>query len=88
MSRPIGILTSGGDAPGMNAVLRAMTKLAVSRGVPVIGVENGYTGLLEGRMRPLTQPASSGKLGIDPEIDLLGSVGGTILGSARERRLP
>ena len=86
MSRPIGILTSGGDAPGMNAVLRAMTKLAVSRGVPVIGIENGYTGLLEGRMRPLTKPASSGKLHIDPEIDLLGSVGGTILGSARELR--
>jgi len=86
MTRPIGILTSGGDAPGMNAVVRAMTKLAVSRGVPVVGVENGYTGLLEGRLRPLTHVSDAGQLGVDTQIDLLGAVGGTLLGSAREPR--
>ena len=86
MSRPIGILTSGGDAPGMNAVVRAMTKFAVSRGVSVLGVENGFTGLLDGRLRPLAHEGSSGRLEVDPQVDLLGSVGGTILGSAREPR--
>ncbi|MCR9164109.1 MAG: 6-phosphofructokinase [Nannocystaceae bacterium] len=86
MSDAIGILTSGGDAPGMNAALRAMTKLAASRGVPVIGVENGFTGLLEGRLRPLTHTGPSGELGVDGQVDLLGAVGGTILGSAREPR--
>ncbi len=86
MSLPIGLLTSGGDAPGMNAVLRVMTKLAVTRGVPVVGVENGYTGLLEGRLRPLTEAARARGLGVDADIDLLGAVGGTILGSAREPR--
>ncbi len=86
-TRPIGVLTSGGDAPGMNATLRAMTKLAASRGVPVVGVENGYTGLLEGRLTPLTQPNDrQGSLGVDGQMDLLGAVGGTVLGSAREPR--
>ncbi len=85
--RPLGVLTSGGDAPGMNATLRAMTKLAASRGVPVVGVENGYTGLLEGRLRPLTLSSdSAGPLGVDGQMDLLGAVGGTVLGSAREPR--
>ncbi|MEM6296700.1 MAG: ATP-dependent 6-phosphofructokinase [Myxococcota bacterium] len=86
MDRPIGILTSGGDAPGMNAAIRAMTKVAASRGVPVVGIENGYTGLLEGRMRSLTADPVGDALTVDPQIDLLGSVGGTVLGSAREPR--
>lgn len=70
----------------MNAVVRAMTKLAVSRDVPVIGVENGYRGLLEGRMHPLTHASGAGRLGVDAQIDLSAAVGGTILGSARELR--
>lgn len=85
-ARPLAILTSGGDAPGMNAVIRAVAKVAASQGVPVVGVEDGYTGLLEGRLRPLTVPESDGSLGVDPEMDFLGSVGGTVLGSARELR--
>ncbi len=71
----------------MNAAVRAMTKVAASQGVPVVGIENGYTGLLEGRMRPLTaSEEEGGGLGVDPQIDFLGSVGGTVLGSARELR--
>lgn len=84
--RPLAILTSGGDAPGMNAAIRAMAVVAASRGVPVVGVEDGYTGLLEGRLRPLTVPDEDGTLGVDPELDFLGTVGGTVLGSARELR--
>lgn len=84
---PLAVLTSGGDAPGMNAAIRAIAKVAASRGIPVVGVENGYTGLLEGRLRPLTiADETSGGLGVDPEMDFLGSVGGTVLGSARELR--
>lgn len=83
---PLAILTSGGDAPGMNAAIRAMAVVAASRGVPVVGVEDGYTGLLEGRLRPLTFPDPDGTLGVDPELDFLSTVGGTVLGSARELR--
>ncbi len=81
----IAVLTSGGDAPGMNAAVRAIVKVAASRGVSVMGVEDGYSGLLDGRMRPLTQRGAEGIAG-DPEIDFWGSQGGTLLGSARELR--
>jgi 6-phosphofructokinase 1 len=84
---PLAVLTSGGDAPGMNAAIRAIAKVAASRGVPVAGVENGFTGLLEGRLRPLTRPDPlTGGLGVDPQMDTWGSGGGTVLGSARELR--
>ncbi len=83
----LAVLTSGGDAPGMNAAIRAIAKVAASRGVPVVGVDNGFTGLLEGRMRPLTRHDEViGGLGVDPQMDFLGSLGGTVLGSAREPR--
>ncbi|MEM7157433.1 MAG: 6-phosphofructokinase [Myxococcota bacterium] len=82
---PLAVLTSGGDAPGMNAAVRAIAKVAASQGVPVVGVDNGFTGLIEGRLRTLTVP-DSGTLRVHPEMDFLGSVGGTMLGSARELR--
>lgn len=87
-SSPLAVLTSGGDAPGMNAAIRAIAKVAASHRVPVVGVENGYTGLLEGRLRPLTvaDPDAGESLGVDPEMDFVGSLGGTMLGSARELR--
>lgn len=87
-SSPLAVLTSGGDAPGMNAAIRAIAKVAASHGVPVVGVENGFTGLLEGRLRPLTavDTAEARGLGVDPEMDFVGSLGGTMLGSARELR--
>lgn len=44
----IGILTSGGDAPGMNAAVRAVTRAAIGKGYEVIGIQRGYNGLLNG----------------------------------------
>jgi phosphofructokinase-like protein len=73
----IGVLTAGGDCPGLNAVIRSV----VHRGLAghrdeVIGFEDGFKGLLEGRYRPLDLNAVSGIL----------ARGGTILGSARLER--
>ncbi len=44
--RKIGILSSGGDAPGMNAAIRAITRRALSQGIQVIGIQDGYSGLM------------------------------------------
>lgn len=49
----IGVLTSGGDAPGMNAAVRAVTRLALYKGVEVMGIYNGYQGLIDGDVKPL-----------------------------------
>ncbi len=46
----IAVLTSGGDAPGMNAAIRAVVKVGAGRGVEVFGVEGGYDGLIENRV--------------------------------------
>jgi phosphofructokinase-like protein len=72
--RRIGVLTGGGDCPGLNAVLRALVKTAVNcYGWEVLGIEDGYEGLLTpGRVRPLTLDAVRGIL---PR-------GGTILGTS------
>jgi 6-phosphofructokinase 1 len=78
----IGILTSGGDAPGMNAAIRAATLIAAQRGIEVLGIERGYEGLMERRWRPLTR-ASEGGLAPTHEVDVCGHLGGSILGSAR-----
>ena len=51
--RKIGILTSGGDAPGMNAAIRAVTRAALSNGTEVMGIYRGYSGLIQGDIRPL-----------------------------------
>ncbi|MFB6372745.1 MAG: 6-phosphofructokinase, partial [Bradymonadaceae bacterium] len=67
------ILTSGGDAPGMNSAVRAATTLWRSRGHEVLGVQSGFTGLIEDEMRSLDVPQVDGVL----------REGGTILGSAR-----
>ena len=48
----IGVLTSGGDAPGMNAAVRAVVRTAVRRGVEVVAVYRGYSGLISGDIRP------------------------------------
>lgn len=48
MSRTIGILTSGGDAPGMNAAIRAVARAALYKGYKVIGIRRGYQGLIDG----------------------------------------
>ena len=46
MAKKIGVLTSGGDAPGMNAAVRAVTRAALSKGMSVLGIQRGYVGLL------------------------------------------
>ena len=50
MCKTIGVLTSGGDAPGMNAAVRAVVRTALSRGMRVMGIERGYNGLLSGEV--------------------------------------
>lgn len=72
----IAILTSGGDAPGMNAAIRGVTLIARSMGIDVLGVQDGYDGLMSGRWQPL-EPDDVG--GIQRQ-------GGTFLGSARSER--
>ena len=69
----IAVLTSGGDAPGMNAALHAVVKLARRKGLDTLGVEAGYEGLMAGRARVL---------GLE-EVDPIAGWGGTLLGSAR-----
>lgn len=81
----IAVLTSGGDAPGMNAALRALTKLAAARGVKVLGVVLGYDGLIDGERRPLTID-HEGELWPVPSVDRAAGAGGTVLGSARSKR--
>ena len=49
----IGVLSSGGDAPGMNAAIRAVTRAAISAGVEVMGIYRGYSGLIKGDIHPL-----------------------------------
>ncbi|MGN1339105.1 MAG: 6-phosphofructokinase [Oscillospiraceae bacterium] len=54
MQKRIGVLTSGGDAPGMNAAVRAVTRAAIKKGFEVIGIRRGYNGLLNNDMIKLT----------------------------------
>jgi 6-phosphofructokinase 1 len=70
--RTIGILTAGGDCPGLNAVIRAVAKPLLAAGVRVVGIEDGFLGLIEDRVRPLHEPDIAGIL----------ALGGTILGSS------
>ena len=51
--RKIGVLTSGGDAPGMNAAVRSVTRAALAHGVEVMGIHRGYSGLIDGDITPL-----------------------------------
>ncbi|HEY2940827.1 MAG TPA: ATP-dependent 6-phosphofructokinase [Vicinamibacteria bacterium] len=69
----IGILTGGGDCPGLNAVIRAVVRRALSFGIEVLGIRNGFLGLVEGDVEPLTGFSVTGIL---PK-------GGTILGTSR-----
>jgi len=74
----IGVLTSGGDAPGMNAALRTVALVGLARGHRVLGVRRGYEGLLDADATEL-------ELG---SLDGIARLGGTILGSARSTRFP
>jgi len=79
----LAVLTSGGDAPGMNAAIRAVTKVAASHGVPTWGVESGYDGLIDGEFRPLVRRRKRGAPTPLHEIEIQGGEGGTMLGSRR-----
>ena len=69
----LAVLTSGGDAPGMNAAIRAVARTGLAGGAEVFGVERGFSGLIEGAFRPLGARDVGGIIGR----------GGTVLGSAR-----
>src|SRR3954464_4065366 len=74
-TRKIAILTSGGDAPGMNAAIRAAARTGIAKGWEVFGVRDGYAGLVTGLIEPLGARDVGGIL----------QRGGTFLGSARLR---
>ena len=71
--KSIAVLTSGGDAPGMNAAVRAVVRTACQRGIKVYGVDRGYTGLIKGDVHEMNLRSVS---------DII-TRGGTILYSAR-----
>lgn len=69
----VAVLTSGGDAPGMNAAIRAVVRTGIGHDMEVLGVQRGYAGLVEAQLIPLSARDVGGIL----------QRGGTILGSAR-----
>jgi len=73
--RCVGILTSGGDCPGLNAAIRAVVRAAHGYGMEVVGIRDGFRGLVERQASPLKPSDVSGIL----------SLGGTILGTSRDK---
>lgn len=73
--KTIGILTSGGDAPGMNAAVRAVTRAGIYYGFSIKGIYRGYDGLLSGEIQPFSTESVSGII----------CEGGTILKTARSK---
>lgn len=71
--KTVGILTSGGDAPGMNACIRAITRTAIYNGMKVMGIYRGYEGLINGEIKEFTSESVSNTI----------QRGGTILKTAR-----
>ena len=72
----IGVLTSGGDAPGMNAAIRAVVRTAIAENMEIYGIERGYEGMINGEIRRM-------------DISSVGDIihrGGTILKTARSER--
>jgi 6-phosphofructokinase 1 len=69
----IGVLTSGGDGPGLNPCIRAVTRMALGYGLEVMGIERGYAGLMDGEIIQLNARSVGGIIGR----------GGTFLGTAR-----
>jgi 6-phosphofructokinase 1 len=73
--KKIALFTSGGDAPGMNAGIRAIVRSAIAKGVEVFGIQQGYQGMIENKIIPMDSRSVSGII----------QRGGTILGSARSK---
>jgi 6-phosphofructokinase 1 len=69
----VGVLTAGGDCPGLNAAIRGVGKALLGRDVAVVGIRDGFVGLIEDRTLPLDRHALSGIL----------TTGGTVLGTSR-----
>ena len=73
--RCVGVLTSGGDAPGMNAAIRSVTRSAISNGLKVKGIYRGYEGLMNGEVKTFTTE----------DVSNIIQTGGTILRTARSK---
>lgn len=73
MVKRIGVLTSGGDAPGMNAAIRAVVRSGIDHGLEVYAIYNGYLGMYEGNIERMYRKSVSDKL----------RMGGTFIGTAR-----
>ena len=71
--KKIGVLTSGGDAPGMNAAIRAVVRTALYHNVSVIGIRKGYNGLINGEIKEM----------YSKDVSNVMNLGGTILHTAR-----
>ena len=67
----IGILTSGGDAPGMNAAIRAVTRAAIYNGLQVKGIYRGYKGLVTGEIKEFKSQNVSNIIQVDDRTQLL-----------------
>lgn len=73
MENYVGILTGGGDCPGLNAVIRAVVRRSLQEKIPVMGIHSGWQGLIDGDVKPLTRYSVAG----------IQYKGGTILGTSR-----
>ena len=73
MVKRVGVLTSGGDAPGMNAAIRAVVRSGIDHGLEVYAIYNGYLGMYEGNIERMYRKSVSDKL----------RMGGTFIGTAR-----
>lgn len=72
----IAVMTSGGDAPGMNAAIRAVVRTSIYKGMEVYGIYGGFEGLIDGKIE---------KLNLSSVADII-QKGGTILGTSRSKR--
>jgi 6-phosphofructokinase 1 len=77
MNKTIGVLTSGGDAPGMNPAIRSVIRTAIQHGCRVVGINNGYDGIFDGNVEEMGSRLLSGMI----------DRGGTILQSSRCKRM-
>ena len=73
--RNIGVLTSGGDSPGMNAAIRAVVRTSIYNGINVFGIRHGYQGMIDGDINPL----------LTTDVSNIIQRGGTILKTARSK---
>ena len=71
--KKIGVFTSGGDSPGMNANVRAVARYCIEKGIEIVGIEDGYTGMIEGRFVPISRAWTAQII----------SQGGTVLKTSR-----